>query len=76
MTTTCIRQMASFGVAQLSGRTNAYTTVRCLCAAWAARLLGHPFNPPQLIHLVEVIGGQKTSATASDTRLGVPPRMT
>jgi 3-hydroxyacyl-CoA dehydrogenase len=27
-------------------------------------LLGHPFNPPHLIPLVEVIGGEKTSAEA------------
>ena len=27
-------------------------------------LLGHPFNPPHMIPLVEVIGGEKTSAQA------------
>ncbi|HJT06462.1 MAG TPA: 3-hydroxyacyl-CoA dehydrogenase NAD-binding domain-containing protein [Stellaceae bacterium] len=29
-------------------------------------VLGHPFNPPHLIPLVEVVGGRKTSADAID----------
>ena len=32
-------------------------------------VLGHPFNPPHLIPLVEVVGGQKTSADAVDKTL-------
>jgi carnitine 3-dehydrogenase len=32
-------------------------------------VLGHPFNPPHLIPLVEVVGGQKTSAAAVDETL-------
>jgi carnitine 3-dehydrogenase len=32
-------------------------------------VLGHPFNPPHLIPLVEVVGGQKTSADAVERTL-------
>jgi carnitine 3-dehydrogenase len=32
-------------------------------------VLGHPFNPPHLIPLVEVVGGQKTSAAAVEKTL-------
>ena len=32
-------------------------------------VLGHPFNPPHLIPLVEVVGGEKTSADAVDKTL-------
>jgi carnitine 3-dehydrogenase len=32
-------------------------------------VLGHPFNPPHLIPLVEVVGGQKTSAEAIERTL-------
>lgn len=32
-------------------------------------VLGHPFNPPHLIPLVEVAGGQRTSQTAIDTAM-------
>src|SRR5258707_12204496 len=34
-------------------------------------LLGHPFNPPPLIPLVEVVGGHATSAIAIDQLLAV-----
>lgn len=33
-------------------------------------VLGHPFNPPHLIPLVEVAGGQATSASAVELALG------
>jgi 3-hydroxyacyl-CoA dehydrogenase len=33
-------------------------------------VLGHPFNPPHLIPLVEVVGGKQTSADAIDKTLG------
>jgi len=32
-------------------------------------VIGHPFNPPHLIPLVEVVGGTKTSAAAIDTAM-------
>jgi len=32
-------------------------------------VIGHPFNPPHLIPLVEVVGGQRTSADAIDRTL-------
>ena len=32
-------------------------------------VIGHPFNPPHLIPLVEVVGGQKTSAAAIETAM-------
>ena len=32
-------------------------------------VIGHPFNPPHLIPLVEVVGGQKTSPDAIDAAL-------
>ena len=32
-------------------------------------LIGHPFNPPHLIPLVEVVGGQKTSPEAIQTAM-------
>lgn len=33
-------------------------------------LIGHPFNPPHLIPLVEVVGGEKASRAAIDTAMG------
>jgi carnitine 3-dehydrogenase len=38
--------------------------VQSACQAPGRVLLGHPFNPPHMIPLVEVIGGEKTSAEA------------
>src|SRR5471030_1101472 len=32
-------------------------------------VIGHPFNPPHLIPLVEVVGGEKTSAKAVTTAI-------
>ena len=32
-------------------------------------MLGHPFNPPHLIPLVEVVGGKRTSQEAIDTAM-------
>ncbi|MFB7513561.1 3-hydroxyacyl-CoA dehydrogenase NAD-binding domain-containing protein [Streptomyces sp. NPDC056144] len=40
------------------------------CAAHPERVLvGHPFNPPHLIPLVEVVPGERTSETAVETAL-------
>jgi 3-hydroxyacyl-CoA dehydrogenase len=36
-------------------------------------LVGHPFNPPHLIPLVEVVGGQATSDSAISTRWSSMP---
>ncbi|WP_084545091.1 3-hydroxyacyl-CoA dehydrogenase NAD-binding domain-containing protein [Derxia gummosa] len=36
------------------------------CARPGRVLLGHPFNPPHLIPLVEVIGGERTDAASID----------
>lgn len=33
-------------------------------------LVGHPFNPPHLIPLVEVVGGERTSEAAIETAMG------
>lgn len=38
-------------------------------------LVGHPFNPPHLIPLVEVIGGDKTSANAINTAMAFYTRL-
>lgn len=34
-------------------------------------LIGHPFNPPHLIPLVEVVGGERTSASAVDAAMAL-----
>ena len=39
------------------------------CAARARFVLGHPFNPPHLIPLVEVLGGAETAPEAVDWAL-------
>jgi len=36
------------------------------CAHASRFVIGHPFNPPHLIPLVEVVGGEKTSAETID----------
>ena len=38
-------------------------------------VIGHPFNPPHLIPLVEVVGGAKTSPQAIENGHGVLPRI-
>ncbi|VVE61741.1 3-hydroxyacyl-CoA dehydrogenase [Pandoraea captiosa] len=43
--------------------------VQSVCAHPARVVLGHPFNPPHLIPLVEVIGGEQTSQAAIDTAM-------
>jgi 3-hydroxyacyl-CoA dehydrogenase len=40
----------------------AISSVQSQCAHPERVVLGHPFNPPHLIPLVEVIGGERTSA--------------
>ncbi len=42
------------------------TAMQARCMHPERLLLGHPFNPPHLIPLVEVAGGQHTSADAMD----------
>ena len=37
------------------------TDIQATCAIAARTLVGHPFNPPYLLPLVEVVGGKKTS---------------
>ncbi|AJC17007.1 3-hydroxyacyl-CoA dehydrogenase NAD-binding domain-containing protein [Pandoraea sputorum] len=43
--------------------------VQSVCAHPERVVLGHPFNPPHLIPLVEVIGGEQSSQTAIDTAM-------
>ncbi|AJP59711.1 3-hydroxyacyl-CoA dehydrogenase [Pandoraea vervacti] len=43
--------------------------VQSVCTHPARVVLGHPFNPPHLIPLVEVIGGEQTSQAAIDTAM-------
>ncbi|SCK06589.1 3-hydroxyacyl-CoA dehydrogenase [Variovorax sp. HW608] len=42
----------------------AISGVQAQCAHPERVVLGHPFNPPHLIPLVEVVGGERTSADA------------
>jgi carnitine 3-dehydrogenase len=43
--------------------------IQTACAHPERIVLGHPFNPPHLIPLVEVIGGEQTSAAAIATAM-------
>lgn len=43
--------------------------VQTACARPERVLVGHPFNPPHLIPLVEVVGGKATSAAAIETAM-------
>jgi 3-hydroxyacyl-CoA dehydrogenase len=53
-----------------SSSTLLITDVQAGCAAHPERVvLGHPFNPPHLIPLVEVVGGEKTAPWAVDTAM-------
>ncbi|MGJ5722857.1 3-hydroxyacyl-CoA dehydrogenase NAD-binding domain-containing protein [Brevibacterium sp. H602] len=56
----------------ISSSTSGYSmTEMATEAAHPERLVvGHPFNPPYLIPLVEVVGGQSTSAAAVDWAAG------
>jgi len=40
--------------------------IQALCRTAERTLVGHPFNPPYLLPLVEVVGGAKTSREAVD----------
>jgi len=44
----------------------AMTEMQNDCAAAERTVVGHPFNPPYLIPLVEVVGGRRTAAWAVD----------
>lgn len=53
----------------ISSSTSGYamTAMAARCSHHPERLVvGHPFNPPYLIPLVEVVGGEKTDAAAVD----------
>lgn len=45
------------------------TRVQSACAHPERCLIGHPFNPPHLIPLVEVVGGERTSPAAMDAAM-------
>ena len=40
------------------------TDIQAKCASAERTVVGHPFNPPYLLPLVEVVGGEKTSPAA------------
>ena len=40
------------------------TDIQAKCASAERTVVGHPFNPPYLLPLVEVVGGEKTSPDA------------
>ena len=40
------------------------TDIQAKCASAERTVVGHPFNPPYLLPLVEVVGGEKTSSDA------------
>ncbi len=40
------------------------TDIQAKCAIAERTVVGHPFNPPYLLPLVEVVGGEKTSSAA------------
>ncbi|MGI9488438.1 MAG: 3-hydroxyacyl-CoA dehydrogenase NAD-binding domain-containing protein [Geminicoccaceae bacterium] len=40
------------------------TDIQAVCITPERTLVGHPFNPPYLLPLVEIVGGEKTSADA------------
>ena len=42
----------------------AMTRLQAACAHPERTVVGHPFNPPYLIPLVEVVGGERTDPTA------------
>jgi carnitine 3-dehydrogenase len=45
------------------------TNLQAKCANPERFVLGHPFNPPHLIPLVEVVGGKRTAAWAINTAM-------
>ncbi len=42
------------------------TDIQGMCASPQRTVVGHPFNPPYLLPLVEVVGGENTAAEAID----------
>lgn len=50
----------------ISSSTSGYmmTDIQALCPTPARTVIGHPFNPPYLLPLVEIIGGKKTDPAA------------
>ncbi|MEO0752291.1 MAG: 3-hydroxyacyl-CoA dehydrogenase NAD-binding domain-containing protein [Pseudomonadota bacterium] len=42
------------------------TDIQATCAAPERCVIGHPFNPPYLLPLVEIVGGKKTDPVAVD----------
>lgn len=42
------------------------TDIQALCPTPERTVIGHPFNPPYLLPLVEVVGGKKTEQAAVD----------
>ena len=42
------------------------TEIQSLCNTPERTIIGHPFNPPYLLPLVEVVGGEKTNSKAID----------
>ena len=42
------------------------TDIQATCASPQRTVVGHPFNPPYLLPLVEVVGGENTAAEAID----------
>ena len=45
------------------------TDVQALCSSPERTVIGHPFNPPYLVPLVEVVGGEQTDPAAVDWAL-------
>ena len=42
------------------------TEIQKLCGTPERTVIGHPFNPPYLLPLVEIVGGKKTAASTID----------
>ena len=45
------------------------TEIQALCSTPERTIIGHPFNPPYLLPLVEIVGGKKSSTSAVDWAL-------
>ena len=46
------------------------TSIQVACRRPERCVIGHPFNPPHLMPLVEVVGGEKTSAETIERAIG------
>jgi 3-hydroxyacyl-CoA dehydrogenase len=46
------------------------TPIQARCTHPERCLIAHPFNPPHIVPLVEIVGGEQTSATAIEAALG------